>query len=120
VYLKQCLLWRRCRADSVDRELLRDQVAGGQHADTTHHAPAVTETAKTLRIELLYLPTYSSNLNLIERFWKFLKHKVARNRYHATFVDFRAAVQQALNNLSTYRDELASLLIERFPSFTMP
>ena len=38
----------------------------------SNHAPAVTEAAKTLRIELRYLPTYSPNLNLIERFWKFL------------------------------------------------
>jgi transposase len=85
-----------------------------------NHAPAVTEAAKLLRIELLYLPTYSPNLNLIERFWKFLKRKVARNRYHATFAEFRAAVQQVLNNLSDYREELASLLTERFQLFTTP
>jgi transposase len=41
----------------------------------------------------LYLPAYSPNLNLIERFWKFLKRKVARNRYYATFAEFRTAVQ---------------------------
>jgi hypothetical protein len=33
-----------------------------------NRAPAVTEAAKVLRIELFYLPTYSPNLNLIERF----------------------------------------------------
>jgi hypothetical protein len=59
-------------------------------------------------------------LNLIEHFWKFLKRKVARNRYHATFAAFRAAVQQVLNNLSDYRAELASLLTERFQLFTTP
>jgi transposase len=85
-----------------------------------NHAPAVTEAAKALRIELLYLPTYSPNLNLIERFWKFLKRKVARNRYHATFAEFRAAVQKVLNNFSAYREELASLLTERFQLFTTP
>jgi transposase len=85
-----------------------------------NHAPAVVAASKLLRIELLYLPTYSPNLNLIERFWKFLKRKVARNRYHASFADFRAAVQQVLNNLSTYRAELASLLTERFQLFTTP
>lgn len=85
-----------------------------------NHAPAVTEAAKALRIELLYLPTYSPNLNLIERFWKFLKRKVARNRYHATFAEFRAAVQKVLNNLSDYKTELASLMTERFQLFTTP
>jgi len=56
----------------------------------------------------------------VERFWKFLKRKVARNRYHATFAEFRAAVQKVLNNLPAYRAELASLLTERFQLFTTP
>ena len=33
----------------------------------------VMDLAKSLGIELLYLPTYSPNLNLIERLWKFIK-----------------------------------------------
>jgi DDE superfamily endonuclease len=33
----------------------------------------VQTVAQTLGIELLSLPTYSPNLNLIERFWKFVK-----------------------------------------------
>ena len=36
----------------------------------------VKELAESLNIELLYLPTYSPNLNLIERLWKFVKKKV--------------------------------------------
>jgi len=31
--------------------------------------------ARDLKIELLYLPPYSPNLNLIERLWKFVKKK---------------------------------------------
>lgn len=83
-----------------------------------NHAPAVTTAAETLGIELFYLPPYSPNLNLIEWFWKFLKRKVARNRYHATFAEFRAAVQQVFQNLPTYRAELTTLLTERFQLFT--
>ena len=83
-----------------------------------HRAAPVTAAAEKLRIELLYLPPYSPNLNLIERFWKFLKRKVARNRFYATFAEFRAAVQNILNDLAPYREELASLLTERFQLFT--
>jgi transposase len=83
-----------------------------------NHADVVNEAAKRLRLELLYLPTYSPNLNLIERFWKFLKRKVARNRYYTTFAEFRKAVQNVLNNIAAYRDELASLMTERFQLFT--
>ena len=83
-----------------------------------HHAAPVTRAAAALRIQLLYLPAYSPNLNLIERFWKFLKRKVARNRYYETFAEFRTAVQKILNNIAAYRDELASLMTERFQIFT--
>ena len=36
----------------------------------------VTSLAKELKIELVYLPTYSPNLNLIERLWKFTKSRL--------------------------------------------
>jgi transposase len=35
----------------------------------------VEKLALSLSIELLYLPSYSPNLNLIERLWKFVKKK---------------------------------------------
>ncbi len=83
-----------------------------------NHAAPVRDAATRLRIELLYLPAYSPNLNLIERFWKFLKRKVARNHFYATLAEFRAAVQKVLNNIASYDDELASLMTERFQLFT--
>lgn len=89
------------------------------NAPYTHAAP-VRDAAKRLRLQLLYLPAYSPNLNLIERFWKFLKRKVARNRYYTTFAAFRKAVQNRLNNIATYREELSSLMTERFQLFTTP
>ena len=82
-----------------------------------NRAPTVTTTAEALSIELLYLPTYSPNLNLIERFWKFLRRKVALNRYHATFAEFRAAVQHVLQNVAAYQSELTTLLTEHFQLF---
>ena len=41
-----------------------------------------------------------------------------RNRFHATFGEFRSAVQKVLNNIAAYSDELASLMTERFQLFT--
>lgn len=49
------------------------------------------DLAEQLGIELLFLPSYSPNLNLIERLWKFVKKKALRGRYYATFAEFRAA-----------------------------
>lgn len=80
-------------------------------------ARSVQALAKRLHIHLLFLPPYSPNLNLIERFWKFLRKQVLRNTYYATFAEFRSAIQRLLANLTTYRDELTTLMTENFHLF---
>lgn len=80
-------------------------------------AYVVQQLAAELGITLLFLPPYSPNLNLIERFWKFLRKHVTRNKYYATFAEFRAAVERLLTNLGDYHDELATLMTENFHLF---
>ena len=41
----------------------------------------VQNYAEMLGIELLYLPSYSPHLNLIERFWKFVKKECLYSKY---------------------------------------
>jgi transposase len=78
----------------------------------------VAALAEELGIELLFLPSYSPNLNLIERLWRFTKRKAAYGRYHPTFAHFRAAVQDALDRVpSTHADKLASLMTLNFQEF---
>jgi transposase len=59
------------------------------------------------------LPAYSPNLNLIERLWKFVRKK-ALNRWHKTFEGMQGAVAEVLDHLDEYRDELSTLMVERF------
>jgi transposase len=59
------------------------------------------------------LPTYSPNLNLIERLWKFLR-KRALSRWHKTFEAMQAAVSEVLDHPSDYRSELGTLMTEEF------
>ena len=74
--------------------------------------------AKELGIELLYLPSYSPNLNLIERLWRVVKRKAVYGRYHPTFADFRAAIQDALDRVpTTHAEKLASLMTLNFQEF---
>ena len=62
-------------------------------------------------ITLLFLPSYSPNLNLIERLWKFIKRRTLYGRYHPTFADFRAAIEETLANLpTTHATNLTSLM----------
>ena len=78
----------------------------------------VKSLAAELGIVLLFLPSYSPNLNLIERLWRFMKRKAAYGRYHPTFADFRAAVQDVLDRVpTTHANQLASLMTLNFQEF---
>ena len=74
--------------------------------------------ARELGIELLFLPSYSPNLNLIERLWRFTKRHAVYGKYHPTFADFRAAVQGVLEGVPTaHAESLATLMTLRFQEF---
>jgi transposase len=74
--------------------------------------------ATQLGITLLYLPSYSPNLNLIERLWKFIKRRALYGRYHPTFAEFQAAIEEVLDGLSTtHADKLKSLMTLKFQQF---
>ena len=76
--------------------------------------PCVKEwLADHREFRLVPLPASSPNLNLIERLWKFLRKK-ALNRWHKTFEEMQEAVAEVLDRLGDYRDELATLMTERF------
>jgi transposase len=78
----------------------------------------VRELARSLGVELLYLPGYSPNLNLIERVWKFVKKQCLRTVYHATYQDFTGAIDQCLATLgTTHKAEMDSLLTHNFQTF---
>ena len=71
----------------------------------------VWELAASFNIELLYLPPYSPNLNLIERLWKFVKKKCLYSTYYADFDLFKHAISECLAHThDTHQDELDSLL----------
>lgn len=78
----------------------------------------VQALAAELNIELLFLPPYSPNLNLIERLWKFVKKKCLYSKYYEKFVDFKQAIQECLDQVSgQFKEELASLLTLNFQTF---
>ena len=78
----------------------------------------VTDLAKKLEIELLFLPPYSPNLNLIERVWKFVKKECLSAKYYENFNDFSNAIESFVTNMDTrHNRELESLLSHRFQTF---
>jgi hypothetical protein len=82
------------------------------------HCALVQSLARSMKIELLFLPAYSPNLNVIERLWKFVKKECLASKWLATFEDFTASIDRCLNNLSTqHKDQMDSLLTLRFQTF---
>jgi transposase len=78
----------------------------------------VQSVATMLGIELLYLPAYSPNLNLIERLWKFVKKQCLYSKYYADFSLFTSAIEECLAQThTTHTPALRSLLTFNFQSF---
>ena len=108
-----CELLRKLAAQSVGRPvtLVLDNAR-------YQYCQVVRDLADQLGIELLFLPSYSPNLNLIERLWKFVKKKALRGKYYAAFADFRAAIDNCLTQIeTTHRPALATLLTHNFQTF---
>ena len=81
----------------------------------------VMEKAKSLNIELCFLPSYSPNLNLIERVWKFVKKQCLYSKYYQKFPAFKAAISKCLEEtMTTHTSALDSLLTLRFQLFEKP
>jgi transposase len=72
------------------------------------------EHVEGTKIKLIFLPPYSPNLNLIERYWKFFKKKVSNNRYYETFGEFKRACESFFRKRKKYLPELQTLLAENF------
>ena len=78
----------------------------------------VKELAETLNIELVFLPPYSPNLNLIERLWKFIKKQCLYGKYYPEFDDFTNSIQTCLSQTQTIHfTALQSLLAFNFQTF---
>jgi transposase len=78
----------------------------------------VRNTAKFFSIDLVFLPSYSPNLNLIERLWKFVRKKCCHSAPYRNFKEFCLALQSCVEEGHIHhQEELRSLLAWRFQTF---
>lgn len=66
------------------------------------------------RTKVKYLPSYSPNLNLIERLWKFMRKEVINSFYYETKEAFRRSILNFFENIGQYYSALTSLLTLNF------
>lgn len=87
------------------------------NATYQRNAFVMGEAAK-LGIELLFLPTYSPNLNLIERLWKFVKSECLYSKHYEKFPEFKTAINRCLSDTTRkHKEKLSSLLSHNFQLF---
>ena len=75
---------------------------------------ALTAWLADKRLVKVFLPPYSPNLNLIERFWKYLRQKIINTTFYRTKGQFRTAVLDFFDRLPEFGQDLASLLTRKF------
>ena len=68
------------------------------------------ELAEQLGINLVFIPPYSPNRNLIERFWKLVKGKL-RSRYYDQFKLFREQIDSIIDSADNHNKEIVDRLI---------
>ncbi|MBX2841298.1 MAG: IS630 family transposase [Flammeovirgaceae bacterium] len=78
----------------------------------------VKEDAEIWNIELVYLPTYSPNLNLIERLWKWMKRELGKS-YNQDKKSFRLNIEESLRKINSDEsmDKFESMFSFKFQSY---
>ena len=82
------------------------------------HCQLVKQEAERLNIVLEFQPSYSPNLNLIERVWKYIKNLVGKCHYR-TKEEFFSAVTDILKatNEAVHQQNFATLLTFKFQTY---
>jgi transposase len=82
------------------------------------HCRIVEQEAHRLGITLMFLPSYSPNLNIIERLWKFTKKKILYAKYYESPSLFHKAITGFFQTINKkHNNELNRLLTLKFQFF---
>lgn len=65
-------------------------------------------------IDLVFLPSYSPKLNLVERLWHFFKKKVTYNTYHENIEAFRNACIRFFRNIDRHENKISNFTNAEF------
>lgn len=85
----------------------------------SHHSALVKNYEENSKINLVFLPAYSPNLNLMERVWGLLKRQLIGNSFYETFSDFKGNIKKFFKKtLKAKKEEwLMPLISDEFQCF---
>jgi transposase len=66
-------------------------------------------------LEFYRLPSYSPQLNVIERFWKLLRRRATHNRLFDTVADLRQSLRNSIRYFQTVKQRIQRLIADRYP-----
>lgn len=77
-----------------------------------HHAQLIQPILRVYRhrLQLVFLPPYSPQLNAVERIWGYLKKSVIANRFHATRKEIKESILSFLEYIHEFPDNILRLL----------
>jgi transposase len=78
-------------------------------------APIKEALAAYPQLELKRLPSYSPQLNVIERFWKLLRRRATHNRLFDTLADLKRSIRASICYFQTVRRRIATLIAKCYP-----
>ncbi|GHT98005.1 hypothetical protein FACS1894126_3040 [Alphaproteobacteria bacterium] len=79
------------------------------------------KAAKAKGITLVFLPTYSPNLNPIERLWKVMNKYTRNNRFFKTATEFRDCIKSFFKKTWTdIAQSMRSCITDKFQAITKP
>jgi transposase len=67
-------------------------------------------------LELYRLPSYSPQLNVIERFWKRLRRRATHNRLFDALADLKRSIRNSARYFQTVRSRIRSLIADCYPT----
>jgi transposase len=106
-----CLeLFEKVEREYADKKIIHIVVDNARY----YKNKTVQEYLKTSRINLIHIPPYCPNLNLIERLWKYMKKVCINGSYIKQFKDFQQNIFNFLDDLTTHKDKLKSILSFNF------
>jgi transposase len=76
-----------------------------------HRGKLIDEAmAANTHLEFKRLPSYSPQLNPVERFWKVLRRRATHNRLFDTIADLKKSIRASLSYFQTVRQRILTLI----------